>query len=186
MAGRGFSAKSELIKLIGTESSFMESRAIVAALALIALSGIASATIGLTVYYGEGCPHCARTLGLLFNLTKGYNLSIEGKDVYASLQNQQEMQGVYRDFGIDPARGGVPTTLVENRSLVVGEVSGERWQEILGYCASGSCREGVFTQDSFSQKGALQPMQVALIAAALVALATAAYIYASRRKAPAG
>ena len=163
----------------------MEIKCIFVAVAFIVISGLASATINLTIYYGEGCPHCARTLDLLFNLTKDYNLSIEGKEVYYVPLNQLEMQGVYRDFGLDPAQGGVPTTLVENRSLVVGEVSRERWQEIFGYCASGSCREGVFTQDSFSQKGSLQPMQAALIAAAFVILAAAVYLYTRKPKPPA-
>jgi glutaredoxin len=163
----------------------MKSTCVLAVLALAILSGVVSA-INLTIYYGEGCPHCVSTLGLLFNMSKGYNLSIEGREVYHSPQNLQEMQGVYWDFGIDPGRGGVPTVLVENRSLVVGEVSRERWQEIFGYCAGGGCKEGVFTQDSFSQKGALQPAQIALMAAALVVLAITVYVFAFKRKPPAG
>jgi len=150
----------------------MEHRGMPVLLAILALSGIASAAINLTVYYGEGCPHCARTIDLLFGMAKEYNLSIEGKEVYYIPINRQEMFSAYARFGQDPMDSGVPTTLVGNRTLVIGEVSEGRWQEIFGYCLNRSCREGVFTDRSFSPVKELdsgrQLTLAVLIGAALV------------------
>jgi len=139
---------------------------------LLSLASAASATINLTIYYGEGCPHCVRTIDTLFGMAKGYNLSIEGKEVYYVADQRQEMFNLYLRFGLDPMESGVPTTLVGNRSLVVGEISPERWKEIFGYCMNGSCREGVFTQNSVSPIEVLDKTKeltlTVLIGAALV------------------
>jgi cytochrome c biogenesis protein CcdA len=119
---------------------------------LLLIAGF-SCAIDVEFYYGQGCPHCERTSATLLALSGGYNLSIQGKEVYSVPQNRQEMLGLYARFGLDPldsAHTGVPTTLVGNRSLVVGEISAARWQEIFGYCTAGSCRAGVFTENSFS------------------------------------
>ena len=121
--------------------------------ALLAFS-FASQSIDLIEYYGDGCPHCVRTTGLLVNdLSKVYNLSIEGKEIYFSPINNQEMLNLYIRFGLDPTKGGVPTILVDNKSLVVGEVSRDRWAEIFNYCENGECKEGVFTQTTFLPLG---------------------------------
>lgn len=117
---------------------------------LALLSFISFATIDVIEYYGDGCPHCARTTALLFNMTSEYNLTIEGKEIYFSAQNRQEMFNLYTRFGLDPMNSGVPTTLVGNRSLVIGEISREKWEEVFSYCINGSCKKGVFTQNSFS------------------------------------
>jgi len=120
---------------------------------MLFLLTLSSASLNLTFYYGEGCPHCERTSATLLGLSGDYNLSIESKEVYSIPQNRQEMLDLYIRFGLDPSdplHTGVPTTFVGNRSLVVGEISTARWQEIFGYCLNGSCKEGVFTEDYFS------------------------------------
>jgi hypothetical protein len=101
----------------------------------------------------------------LFNLTEDYNLSVTGKEVYSIPANNQEMLEQYLRFGIDPSRGGVPTMLVNERTLVIGEVTKERWIEIFSTCNSSSCKQGVFTQDSFSESGNIEG---ALLGAAIV------------------
>jgi len=121
-------------------------------LLMLALSSFAA--IDVVEYYGEGCPHCARTTSLLISMADQYNLTIEGKEVYFVPQNRQEMFQLYYDYGLDPtdpAKSGVPTLIVNNRSLVVGEMSQERWEEVLGYCINDSCKKGVFTENSFSE-----------------------------------
>ncbi len=123
------------------------------------------ASINLTLYYGEGCPHCERTTQTLFKLSNIYNLSIVGKEVYSIPSNNQEMLEAYLRFGMDPSKGGVPTTLVEDRTLVIGEITKERWQEILSACRDSGCKEGVYTQDSFSESGSIES---ALFGAAIV------------------
>ncbi len=120
---------------------------------MLFLLAISFSSLNLTFYYGNGCPHCERTLATLTSLTGDYNLSVDCKEVYSIPQNRQEMLDTYIRFGLDPSdplHTGVPITLIGNRSLVVGEISTARWQEIFGYCMNGSCRDGIFTDDYFS------------------------------------
>jgi cytochrome c biogenesis protein CcdA len=116
---------------------------------LIIISSFSFASIDVIEYYGEGCPHCVRTAETLINLTSEYNLSLQGKEVYFVPQNNQEMLNLYIRFGIDPSKGGVPTTIVDNKTLVIGEVSKDRWREIFNYCENEGCKEGVFTQTTY-------------------------------------
>jgi glutaredoxin len=75
----------------------------------------ASERIDIIVYYGAGCPHCARMDALLDELKSEYNLNIVKKEVYLDAKNRQEMFDLYMRFGKDPNEGGVPTLLLENR-----------------------------------------------------------------------
>ncbi len=123
---------------------------------LIFISGIVNAAldtddgIDIILYYGTGCHHCARVEQILEDLQSEYDLTIVEKEIYFDPTNRQEMLNLYIRFGFDPNEGGVPTMLIENRSLVVGEVSEERFREIFdGHVENGSLT-GVFTEQSFS------------------------------------
>lgn len=142
---------------------------------LLLLSTFSFASIDVIEYYGDGCTHCARTTALLFELADEHNLTIEGKEVYFAPQNRREMFDLYIRFGMDPAdpaKSGVPTSLVGNKSLVIGELSRERWIEIFDHCEKQGCQEGVFTQNSFSQiqekNSGVQLTLAVLIGAAIV------------------
>jgi len=110
----------------------------------------ASERIDIIVYYGAGCPHCARMDALLDELKSEYNLNIVKKEVYLDAKNRQEMFDLYMRFGKDPNEGGVPTLLLENRSMIVGEVDKERMKEIIDEHIANKSLSGIFTQQSFS------------------------------------
>gem|GEM_PF-501991 len=109
-----------------------------------------SKSIDITVYYGAGCPHCARMDTLLEELKLEYNLNIVKKEVYLDAKNRQEMFDLYIRFGKDPNEGGVPTLLLENRSMIIGEVDKERMKEIIEEHIANTTLSGIFTQWSFS------------------------------------
>ncbi len=125
-------------------------------LSLIIISGIVSAApdtddgINVIEYYGTGCPHCLRVVQTLEELQSEYDLNIEEKEIYFDSKNRQEMFNAYIQFGIDPNQGGVPTMLVENRSMIIGEVSKDRFREIFDGHVSNATMGGVFTEHSFS------------------------------------
>lgn len=96
-------------------------------------------------YYGVGCPHCARTAELLEGMQDDYDLTFVKKEVYQDADNRAEMFEVYGDFGEDPARGGVPTMLVEGKAMIIGELTEEQWRNLFDDCLEGECPEGVFT-----------------------------------------
>jgi len=110
-------------------------------------SGIClSSGINVTFYYGAGCPHCAATIALLRNYGEVYNLSIEEKEVYSNMSNNKELMELYSTFKIDPAsdKAGVPTVFIPPKTMVIGEISPDRWGEILFNCSMGACPEGAY------------------------------------------
>ncbi len=97
-------------------------------------------------YYGVGCPHCARTSELLEGMRTEYRLSFIKKEIYSHADNRAEMFEVYERFEQDPNKGGVPTLLVENKSLIIGELSEAQWRGLFETCLKEECPEGVFTK----------------------------------------
>ncbi len=106
--------------------------------------------IDVIEYYGTGCPHCSRVAQTLEELQSEYDLNIEEKEIYFDSNNRQEMFNAYIDFGLDPNQGGVPTMVVENRSIIIGEVSKNRFREIFDAHVSNESMGGIFTEHSFS------------------------------------
>ena len=114
--------------------------------ALILLSLVFS--IDVTMYYGAGCPHCARTEALFGEIGAQYNLSITQKEIYQNSGNRAEMFAIYERFGQDPAKGGVPTMLVENRTMIIGEMEQYQWEALFTLCQNSSCPAGVYTKST--------------------------------------
>lgn len=119
-------------------------------IALLLMFSTSFAEMGLTVYYGTGCQHCAKVDVIVEELQSEYELNVERKEIYYDAWNRQEMFDAYIDFGMDPAESGVPTLLLDNRSLLIGEMSGERFREIFDEHISNSSARGIYTEDSFS------------------------------------
>lgn len=117
---------------------------ILLALALLSLAF----SIDVTFYYGVGCPHCARTETLFGEIGTQYNLQLTQKEIYQDAANRAEMFSVYERFGQDPANGGVPTTLVENRTLIIGEMEKYQWEALFTICQNSSCPPGVYTKST--------------------------------------
>ncbi|MFA5411737.1 MAG: hypothetical protein WC350_00080 [Candidatus Micrarchaeia archaeon] len=105
-------------------------------------------SIDVTMYYGVGCPHCARTEAVFQEIGAQYNLEINQKEIYQNSQNRAEMFAVYERFGQDPAEGGVPTILVENSTMIIGELEKYQWEALFALCQNSSCPAGVYTKST--------------------------------------
>jgi hypothetical protein len=125
-----------------------------AILALLAISGCiggatggegAATNITMVVYEGIGCPHCANTITLLNDIQKTYNFTLMLKEVRYNPDNNRELLGMYDRFGYDPAKGGIPTTIVNNRIMIVGELSRDSTMKLIGICQSSKCPVGAYT-----------------------------------------
>ncbi|MEM2948206.1 MAG: hypothetical protein QXY05_00050 [Candidatus Anstonellales archaeon] len=135
------------------------------------LSVLFAQQINITFYYGVGCPHCARTEAVFEELKKNYTLNIVEKEVYQNYENRNEMFALYERFRFNPYSGGVPTTLVNNKMLVIGEMPKEYWEYVFEQCLAGNCLEGVYSANDFSNivsKPSAGLTWSVLIAAALV------------------
>jgi len=118
--------------------------------ALLLLSSVFA--IQVIDYYGSTCPHCASTKALLFELGSEYEIELIEKEVSSNTNNRAEMFDVYKKFGQDPNKGGVPTLLVDGKALIIGELTEEQWRNLLDDCLEGECPEGVFTKNTIDSE----------------------------------
>ena len=131
-----------------------------------------SYSLDVLFYYGQGCSHCAKTEAVFNSINSTYNLSIISKEIYQNSDNRREMFELYTNFSQDPNLGGVPTTLVNQKLLVIGEIPKETWEVIFQNCSLGDCPKGVYANGMFNvieEKDVSSSITLpALIGAALV------------------
>lgn len=127
---------------------------------LILITTITFATLDLTEYTGIGCSHCARVDSTLEELQPEYDLNIQKKEIYYNAENRQEMFAVYARFCLDPGKSGVPTLLLDNRSILIGEISKERFREIFDEHLTNLSVSGIYTDSSFSPIEEMDPAAV--------------------------
>ncbi len=135
------------------------------------LSILFAQQINITFYYGVGCPHCARTEAVFEELKKNYTLNIVEKEVYQDYTNRNEMFALYERFNVNPYSGGVPTTLVDDKMLVIGEMPKKYWEYVFQQCEAGNCLEGAYSANDFSDIASKPSSELTwsvLIGAALV------------------
>ncbi len=118
------------------------------ALLLLLLLIPSAFSIEVLEYYGIGCSHCARTDATLSALTQEYGLEITKKEIYQNEENREEMFILYERFGQNPALGGVPTTLVGDQVMVIGEMEKYQWERLFELCINNTCPGGVYTHDT--------------------------------------
>ncbi len=120
-------------------------------LALLLLSSLYA--VEIIDYYGAGCPHCAKNDLILESLQSEYELDIIKKEVRSDSANLEEMFAAYRQFGQDPNTGGIPTIVLDNKTMIIGEMGEDKWRRLLGDCSAGNCPAGMFTQDTLYGDG---------------------------------
>jgi len=104
----------------------------------------------VVVYHGVGCPHCANTITLLNDLSKTYEFQMELKEIKYNPENMKEFNEAYGNFGVDAADGGIPTLIINRRTMVIGEVGRETLTRAIRLEDSGMCPSGAYTTKQFS------------------------------------
>lgn len=87
--------------------------------------------INIDFYYGSTCPHCSKMEALFEQISPDYNLNIKGYEVYSNNANRIALLQEYTNFGYDSNSGGVPTYVIEDRVLIVGELSESQITKLL-------------------------------------------------------
>lgn len=140
-------------------------------LPLILLILMAAAfALNIDFYYGEGCPHCSSTSDVLEGLSDEYGLNITKYEVYSNSGNREEMFRQYDKFGVDVRTGGVPTTIVDSRVFVVGELDEREWRDVFDECLA-NCSERALNRESselLESDSAAQLTLPVLVGAAIV------------------
>ncbi|MFH1221545.1 MAG: hypothetical protein V1492_00495 [Candidatus Micrarchaeota archaeon] len=115
----------------------------------------------LVFFYGDGCPHCARMEPVVDDSLKttfaADNISLVKKEIYYDAVSRQEMLNLFVRFGKDPQEAGIPTTLVDNRSLIIGEVTKARFEQIISEHLKNSTLTAIYTEDSFTPANNVKP-----------------------------
>ncbi len=112
---------------------------------LILLS--ASFALSIDFYYGDGCTHCAATSGIFDELSSEYDLNITKYEVYSNAENREAMFKQYDKYGVDVRTGGVPTTIIEGKVFIVGEMEKQEWRDVFDECKA-ECDEKVLRRES--------------------------------------
>lgn len=74
----------------------------------------------VTLYYGQGCPHCQIVEDYLSGNSQGDNISLEQKEVFHNQENLDEVKRKANSAGIPDKFIGVPL-LYEEDNCLVGE-----------------------------------------------------------------
>jgi len=106
-----------------------------------------SFSIDVDYYYGQGCPHCASVEQILDGASEEYDLNVTKYEVYSDSDNRNELFQAYDRFGVDIRQGGVPTTIIEGKTFIVGEMTEKEWVAIFDQCQH-ECPEIVQTRAS--------------------------------------
>ncbi len=114
------------------------------AMAFLVLFGLSFA-LDIEFYYGQGCPHCAVTGETLRAMADEYNLSISAHEIYYNAEERSAFMREYERFGQDINTGGVPTTIVEHGTMVLGGMPEETWGRLFSECMESGCPEGAYT-----------------------------------------
>ncbi len=139
------------------------------AVALLLLACL-SCAIDIQYYYGEGCPHCAATEAALADLQDDYGLVIDKHEVYHDAVMRERMFMEYDAHGVDIRNGGVPTTIIDGRTFIVGQMEKDEWAGLFEECEEG-CPERVLTHESsafMESDGTAQITLPIILGAALV------------------
>ena len=103
-----------------------------------------SFALDISFYYGEGCPHCAATSQIFEDLGNDYGLNITKHEIYYDAAERAEFITQYEKFNYDVNSGGVPTTIIEEKTMIIGGMEESQWRDLFDACQDGRCPSGAF------------------------------------------
>ncbi len=110
-----------------------------------ALSAADLKPVALTIFYGDGCPHCESEIEFLENLQKDYpNLSVRKLEVWYNLSNAKILSEISELLSIK--NYGVPVTIIGQESIIGyynDEITGQRIKNLVTKCSMEACEDFV-------------------------------------------
>jgi len=102
--------------------------------------GEASGSFNAYLFYGEGCPHCAKEMAYFNSIKDQYpNLKVTGFEVYYNQENSTLMHQVAMELGVQA--GGVPFLVVGDEYFVgfSEKISPGEIENRINYCLQNDC-----------------------------------------------
>lgn len=103
-------------------------------------------SLNITIYYGDGCPHCETTMNYLNQIKMNYT----SKEVYKNVENLDELLKLYGKQNVSINEQGVPTTIINDNCMIIGEISSERWNKLIDLCKN-ECPMGVYNNKNIGE-----------------------------------
>lgn len=101
--------------------------------------------VTLTIFYGDGCPHCHSEFLFLDKISKDYpNLTINKYEVWYSTSNANLMSEIAKKMNIK--NFGVPLTIIGSQTIVGyldDQTTGRGITDLLDLCAVDGCQDVV-------------------------------------------
>jgi thiol-disulfide isomerase/thioredoxin len=102
--------------------------------------------VNLYLFYGDGCPHCAKEREFLTQLKEDYGdqININEYEIYYDQDNSNLFNQIASEFGIEV--GGVPFLVVADKYLVgygSDETSGQNIKSAIDGCLGNGCPDPV-------------------------------------------
>ncbi|MBN1169659.1 hypothetical protein JXA56_01410 [Candidatus Micrarchaeota archaeon] len=119
------------------------------AMAILLLFG-ASYSVNVDFYYGQGCPHCASTKQLFDAIGGEYGLNLNIHEIYYDAEERSAYIQEYQKFGYDVNLGGVPTSIVEGKTMIIGGMEESQWRSLFEACKNNRCPKGVYSYYTFN------------------------------------
>jgi len=100
-----------------------------------------ASTVNVYVFWGEGCPHCAKELEFLHKLSQKYPIKVKQYEIYRSPENRSLFEKFVKAYNVSPPYG-VPTTFVGEDYLVgygIDEMGGKAIEKMVLKCINYGC-----------------------------------------------
>lgn len=100
---------------------------------------LAQNQVDLYLFYGEGCPHCAKVKPYLESLKEKYpSLKIYQYEVWQDTVNQELFRKVANTYGKEPE--GVPTVFIGDQVIIgYDESMNEQFKQAIEKCLQTKC-----------------------------------------------
>ena len=119
-------------------------------------------TVDLYLFYGQGCPHCAKLRAYLSEISKGYpTLNIVEKEVYFNKENRKLFEKISKAYGQEVQ--GVPTTFINGKVFVgFNNNIGQALEKEIKRCLTADCESPakyIETTETISIKAKSSPLE---------------------------
>ncbi len=101
-------------------------------------------SVVLYLFWGDGCPHCAKEKEFLSAIKKKYpKLEIKDYEVWSNPASRELLMTMSKSYGINP--NGIPVTFVGDRGIVgFNEEVANQIEQAIKACIKKICQDPLF------------------------------------------